>query len=165
VPKGRQPADPQTEQGPQVRRADGKNLGYRQAGEGRERRCSLVANAWVKRFLVAPTIFDNVRDEMGTPSMIFGPVVSVLPLRNSPKLPIAPIARRTAGRRRVDQRHRPRPIPLPEPVKAGTVWVSVITSWIRRRRSAVQNSGQGPKNGEAALEHYTETKTVTVKLG
>ena len=25
-------------------------------------------------------------------------------------------------------------------------------------------SGQGRENGEAALEHYTETKTVTVKL-
>jgi aldehyde dehydrogenase (NAD+) len=26
-------------------------------------------------------------------------------------------------------------------------------------------SGQGRENGEAALEHYTETKTVTIKLG
>ena len=26
-------------------------------------------------------------------------------------------------------------------------------------------SGQGRENGEAALEHYTEMKTVTVKLG
>ena len=26
-------------------------------------------------------------------------------------------------------------------------------------------SGHGRENGEAALEHYTETKTVTVKLG
>jgi acyl-CoA reductase-like NAD-dependent aldehyde dehydrogenase len=26
-------------------------------------------------------------------------------------------------------------------------------------------SGQGRENGESALEHYTELKTVTVKLG
>ena len=26
-------------------------------------------------------------------------------------------------------------------------------------------SGQGRENGEAALEHYTELKTVTIKLG
>jgi len=26
-------------------------------------------------------------------------------------------------------------------------------------------SGQGRENGEEVLEHYTETKTVTIKLG
>src|SRR5262249_35075997 len=51
-------------------------------------------------------------------------------------------------------------------VKAGTVWVNcyhiVDTT---TPFGGFKMSGQGRENGEAALEHYTETKTVTVKLG
>ena len=50
-------------------------------------------------------------------------------------------------------------------VKAGTVWVNcyhivdVTTPF-----GGFKMSGQGRENGEAALEHYTETKTVTIAL-
>ena len=51
-------------------------------------------------------------------------------------------------------------------VKAGTVWVNcyhVVET--TTPFGGFKMSGQGRENGEAALEHYTETKTVTVKLG
>jgi aldehyde dehydrogenase (NAD+) len=50
-------------------------------------------------------------------------------------------------------------------VKAGTVWVNcyhVVDT--TTPFGGFKMSGQGRENGEAALEHYTETKTVTVKL-
>ncbi len=51
-------------------------------------------------------------------------------------------------------------------VKAGTVWVNcyhVVDT--TTPFGGFKMSGQGRENGEAALEHYTETKTVTIKLG
>jgi aldehyde dehydrogenase (NAD+) len=50
-------------------------------------------------------------------------------------------------------------------VKAGTVWVNcyhiVDTT---TPFGGFKMSGQGRENGEEALDHYTETKTVTVNL-
>ena len=51
-------------------------------------------------------------------------------------------------------------------VKAGTVWVNcyhVVDT--TTPFGGFKMSGQGRENGEAALEHYTELKTVTIKLG
>ena len=51
-------------------------------------------------------------------------------------------------------------------VKAGTVWVNcyhVVDTCTPF--GGFKMSGQGRENGESALEHYTELKTVTVKLG
>ena len=51
-------------------------------------------------------------------------------------------------------------------MKSGTVWVNcyhVVDT--TTPFGGFKMSGQGRENGEAALEHYTETKTVTVKLG
>jgi aldehyde dehydrogenase (NAD+) len=51
-------------------------------------------------------------------------------------------------------------------VKAGTVWVNcyhVVDS--TTPFGGFKMSGHGRENGEAALEHYTELKTVTVQLG
>ena len=54
---------------------------------------------------------------------------------------------------------------MPERSKAGTVWVNcyhVVDT--TTPFGGFKMSGQGRENGEAALDHYTETKTVTVKL-
>ena len=51
-------------------------------------------------------------------------------------------------------------------VKAGTIWVNcyhVVDT--TTPFGGFKQSGQGRENGEAALEHYTESKTVTVNLG
>ena len=50
-------------------------------------------------------------------------------------------------------------------VKAGTVWVNcyhVVDA--TTPFGGFKMSGQGRENGESALEHYTELKTVTIKL-
>ena len=50
-------------------------------------------------------------------------------------------------------------------IKAGTVWVNcyhVVDT--TTPFGGFKMSGQGRENGEAVLDHYTELKTVTVKL-
>jgi aldehyde dehydrogenase (NAD+) len=117
-------------------------------------------------YFVEPTIFDGVKDEMTiAKDEIFGPVVSVLPFKNMDEL--IPRANNTmyglaaaVFTKNIDKAHT-----FAREVKAGTVWVNcyhVVDT--TTPFGGFKMSGQGRENGEAALEHYTETKTVTVKL-
>jgi aldehyde dehydrogenase (NAD+) len=163
------PLDPATEQGPQVSQEQlDKILGYVELGEkqGAKR---VVGGERVgdRGFYVEPTIFDDVKDEMAIArDEIFGPVVSVLPFRDLDE--VVPRANDTnyglaaaVWTKNIDKAHL-----FAEKVKAGTVWVNcyhVVDT--NTPFGGFKMSGQGRENGEAALEHYTEIKTVTVKLG
>jgi aldehyde dehydrogenase (NAD+) len=163
------PLDPATEQGPQVSQEQlDKILGYIDLGKTQGAKLlSGGHRVGSKGFFVEPTIFDNVTDSMAIArDEIFGPVVSVLSFKS-----IDEVARRandtTYGlaaaiwTKDIDKAHL-----FARRVQAGTVWVNcyhiVDTT---TPFGGFKMSGQGRENGEAALEHYTETKTVTVKLG
>ena len=116
---------------------------------------------------VEPTLFDNVKDEMTiAKDEIFGPVVTVLPFKSIDEV----IERANSTHyglaaaiwtKDLDKAHL-----YAKEVKAGTVWVNcyhVVDT--TTPFGGFKMSGQGRENGEAALEHYTETKTVTIKLG
>jgi aldehyde dehydrogenase (NAD+) len=170
--KGRKIGDPldvATEQGPQVSQEQmDKILGYVELGrkQGAELRVG-GRRAGDKGYFVEPTIFDNVRDDMAIArDEIFGPVVSVLPFRD-----VDEVIRRANSTyyglaaaiwtKDIDKAHL-----FAERVKAGTVWVNcyhVVDT--TTPFGGFKMSGQGRENGEAALEHYTEMKTVTIKLG
>jgi len=163
------PLDPSTEQGPQVSQEQmDKILGYVQRGQ-KEGATLLTGGQRFgnQGFFVEPTIFDNVKDDMAIArDEIFGPVVSVLPFRSVDEV----IGRANSTyyglaaaiwTRDIDKAHR-----FAREVKAGTVWVNcyhVVDT--TTPFGGFKMSGQGRENGEAALEHYTELKTVTVKLG
>jgi aldehyde dehydrogenase (NAD+) len=119
-----------------------------------------------KGFFVEPTIFDNVKDEMAiAKDEIFGPVVSVLPFKDMDE--VLPRANATnyglaaaIWTKDIDKAHT-----YAREVRAGTVWVNcyhVVDT--TTPFGGFKMSGQGRENGEAAIEHYTELKTVTVKL-
>jgi aldehyde dehydrogenase (NAD+) len=163
------PLDPSTEQGPQVSQEQmDKILHYCDLGQ--KQGATLLTGGQrhgKKGFFVEPTIFDNVRDDMAIArDEIFGPVVSVLPFRavdevidraNNTSYGLAA----AVWTRDVDKAHL-----FAKKVKAGTVWVNcyhVVEA--NTPFGGFKMSGQGRENGEAALEHYTELKTVTVKLG
>jgi len=162
------PLDPQTEQGPQVSQEQlDKILGYIEKGQ--KEGAKLVAGGQRRGkegFFVEPTIFDHVKDEMTiAKDEIFGPVVSVLPFDSFDEM--LDRANRThyglaaaIWTQDINKAHE-----YAKGVKAGTVWVNcyhiVDTT---TPFGGFKMSGQGRENGEAALEHYTETKTVTVKL-
>jgi len=163
------PLDPMTEQGPQVSQEQmDKILGYVQLGQ--KQGATLMTGGHRvgdKGFFVEPTIFDNVKDDMAiAKDEIFGPVVSVLPFKSLDE--VLPRANNTTyglaaaiWTKDIDKAHL-----FAKGVKAGTVWVNcyhVVDT--TTPFGGFKMSGQGRENGEAALEHYTEMKTVTVKLG
>jgi aldehyde dehydrogenase (NAD+) len=169
--KGRKigdPLDPTTEQGPQVSQEQlDKILGYVKLGEKQGATLMTGGQRVGKQgFFVEPTIFDNVKDDMAiAKDEIFGPVVSVLPFQSAEE--VIDRANRTfyglaaaVWTRDIDKAHL-----FAKQVKAGTVWVNcyhVVDT--NTPFGGFKMSGQGRENGEAALEHYTEMKTVTVKL-
>lgn len=161
--------DPATQQGPQISQEQlDKILGYLDLGTKQGAKVVAGGKRWGdKGFFVEPTIFDNVRDDMAiAKDEIFGPVVSVLPFKNMDEL--LPRANATnyglaaaIWTKDINKAHT-----YARVVKAGTVWVNcyhVVDT--TTPFGGFKMSGHGRENGEAALELYTEMKTVTVKLG
>ena len=160
--------DESTEQGPQVSQEQmDKILSYIELGNKEGATLMTGGQRYGKKgYFIEPTVFDNVRDDMAIArDEIFGPVVSVLPFNSYDEMIVR--ANNTmyglaAGvwTRDIDKAHR-----YARDVKAGTVWVNcyhVVDS--TTPFGGFKMSGQGRENGEAALEHYTEIKTVTIKL-
>jgi aldehyde dehydrogenase (NAD+) len=162
------PLDPTTEQGPQVSQEQmDKILGYVDLGQKQGAKLTVGGKrSGDKGYFVEPTIFDNVKDDMAiAKDEIFGPVVSVLPFKGIDEV-IERANRTTYGlaaavwTKDIDKAHR-----YAKEVKAGTVWVNcyhVVDT--TTPFGGFKMSGQGRENGEAVLDHYTEVKTVTVKL-
>jgi aldehyde dehydrogenase (NAD+) len=163
------PLEEATEQGPQVSQEQlDKILGYIDIGQKQGARL-VVGGQRVgsKGYFVSPTIFDGVKDEMTiAKDEIFGPVVGVLPFKTMEE--VVERANNTSyglaaavWTKNIDKAHL-----YAKAVKAGTVWVNcyhiVDTT---TPFGGFKQSGQGRENGEAVLDHYTEIKTVTVKLG
>ncbi len=163
------PLDEKTEQGPQVSQEQmDKILKY--CAIGQKQGATLLTGGQrhgSKGYFVEPTIFDNVQDNMDiAKDEIFGPVVSVLPFKSYDEM-INRANNTNYGlaaaiwTQDIDKAHR-----YAREVKAGTVWVNcyhVVDT--TTPFGGFKMSGQGRENGEAALDHYTEMKTVTIKLG
>ncbi|AGA30106.1 aldehyde dehydrogenase family protein [Singulisphaera acidiphila] len=163
------PLNPATEQGPQVSQEQlDKILHYVDLGQKQGAKLlSGGGRVGDRGFFVEPTIFDNVKDDMAIArDEIFGPVVSVLPFTG-----VDEVVERSNNTsyglaaaiwtKDIDKAHL-----FAKRVKAGTVWVNcyhVVDT--TTPFGGFKMSGQGRENGEAALEHYSEMKTVTVKLG
>jgi aldehyde dehydrogenase (NAD+) len=163
------PLEESTEQGPQVSQEQmDKILGY--IDQGQKAGAKLVTGGervGAKGYFVSPTIFDNVKDDMSiAKDEIFGPVVTVLPFKTMEE--VVERANNTpyglaaaVWTKNIDKAHL-----FAKQVKSGTVWVNcyhVVDT--TTPFGGFKMSGQGRENGEAALEHYTELKTVTVRLG
>ena len=163
------PLDDSTEQGPQVSKEQlDKILGYVEIGQKQGAKLVLGGNQFGDRgFFVTPTVFDNVRDDMAiAKDEIFGPVVSILPFKAMDEVVERPNntsygLAAAIWTKDIDKAHL-----YAKQVKAGTVWVNcyhVVDT--TTPFGGFKMSGQGRENGESALEHYTELKTVTIKLG
>nr|WP_238858267.1 betaine-aldehyde dehydrogenase [Faunimonas pinastri] len=167
------PMDPATQVGALISEDHmNKVLGYIDAGR-REGARAITGGGRVtdgllgKGFFVAPTVFDGCSDEMTiVREEIFGPVMTVLAFDDEDEV----IARANdtdfglaAGlfTRDLARGHR-----VIARLQAGTCWINHYNiTPIELPFGGVKQSGLGRENSRAAIEHYTQLKSVYVNLG
>ena len=127
----------------------------------------LTAGELAKGCFVAPTVFDDCHDDMDIVRQeIFGPVMSVLEFEDEDEV----IARANATdfglaagvfTNDLTRAHR-----VIAQLQAGTCWINHYNvTPIELPFGGVKLSGLGRENGRAALEHYTQLKSVYVAMG
>jgi len=162
------PFDPHTEQGPQIDHAQfSKIMKYVEQGVSEGAQCVAGGKrAFDQGYFIRPTVFSQVDDRMSIATdEIFGPVVSVLRFLSVEEL----VTRANhsfyglaAGvwTRDISKAHA-----LAHSIKAGTIWINCYNVVDPAAPfGGFKMSGIGRELGEKALENYTESKTVTVKL-
>jgi betaine-aldehyde dehydrogenase len=118
-------------------------------------------------FFVAPTVFDGCHDDMAiVREEIFGPVMSVLEFADEEEV----IARANATEfglaagvftNDLTRAHR-----VIAKLQAGTCWINHYNiTPIELPFGGVKMSGLGRENGRAAIEHYSQLKSVYVAMG
>jgi betaine-aldehyde dehydrogenase len=118
-------------------------------------------------FFVAPTVFEACTDDMAiVRDEIFGPVMAVLPFEDEDEvvrrandtpygLAAGVFTQNLARGHRVIAR-----------IEAGTCWINHYNvTPIELPFGGAKQSGLGRENGKAAVEHYTQLKSVYVNLG
>ena len=167
------PMDPQTQIGPLASEQHlHKVLGYIARGRAEGARVligghRITEGALGLGFFVAPTVFDQCRDEMSiVREEIFGPVMSVLAFEDEREV----IERANASEfglaagvftSDLTRAHR-----VIAQLQAGTCWINHYNiTPIELPFGGMKMSGLGRENGRAALEHYTQLKSVYVAMG
>lgn len=167
------PMDPQTQMGPLISEAHlDKVLGYVSAGREEGARlltggARLDEGAFARGWFMRPAIFADCADAMRiVREEIFGPVMSVLVFDSEEEavdrandtpygLAAGIMTRDLARAHRVAAR-----------VQAGTVWInSYNLTPVAMPFGGTKMSGIGRENGLAALDFYSERKSVYVNLG
>jgi betaine-aldehyde dehydrogenase len=166
------PLDPRTQVGALISRehmekvlgciARGRAEGARLVVGGQR----VVSGDLAKGFFVAPTVFDDCRDDMSIArDEIFGPVMSVLEFEDEDEV----IARANATEfglaaavftSEVTRAHR-----VIARLQAGTCWINHYNiTPVELPFGGMKASGLGRENGRAALEHYSQLKSVYVAM-
>jgi betaine-aldehyde dehydrogenase len=167
------PSDPATQVGalisePHMR----KVLSYIEQGvaEGARLVCGghrVVEGALAKGFFVAPTVFDGCQDTMAiVRGEIFGPVMSVLAFTQEDEAVSRANATEFGLSAGVFTRDLARAHRVIARLEAGTCWINHYNvTPIALPFGGAKRSGLGRENGRAAIEHYTQLKSVYVNLG
>ncbi|MDJ0696643.1 aldehyde dehydrogenase family protein [Mastigocoleus sp. MO_188.B34] len=162
------PFNPNTQQGPQVDKDQfDKVMSYIESGmrEGAKMLCG-GHQVGDRGFFIQPTVFADVKNEMKiAQEEIFGPVMSIIKFKDIDE--VIELANTTmyglaAGvwTQDITKAHA-----IANNVRAGTVWVNCYHVFDAAAPfGGFKQSGMGRELGEYCLEHYTEVKTVTVKL-
>jgi betaine-aldehyde dehydrogenase len=167
------PLDPATQMGPLVSAAQGERvMDYIAKGEAEGgwlltggKRVSM--QGFEGGFFVQPTVFAEVTDQMTIArEEIFGPVMSVLGFADEDEV----LARANATdfglaagvfTADLSRAHR-----LVAGLRAGTTWINTYNlTPVEAPFGGVKGSGIGRENGHAALEHYSQVKSVYVGTG
>jgi betaine-aldehyde dehydrogenase len=167
------PLDPATQVGALISKAHmEKVLGYIEAGRregatlltGGER---VTAGGLDRGFFVAPTVFDRCTDDMTIArEEVFGPVMSVLSFRDEEEVIRRANATEFGLAAGVFTRDLARAHRVIARLEAGTCWINQYNvTPIELPFGGYKLSGLGRENSKAAIEHYTQIKSVYVNLG
>jgi len=120
-----------------------------------------------KGFFVAPTVFDDCRDDMAiVREEIFGPVMAVLEFEDEEDVVARANATEFGLAAGVFTNDLTRGHRVIARLQAGTCWINHYNvTPVELPFGGVKLSGLGRENGRAALEHYTQLKSVYVAMG
>jgi betaine-aldehyde dehydrogenase len=166
------PLDPKTQVGALISPEHmGKVLGYIERGRTEGAKVLVGGNrvtdgALARGNFVEPTVFDGCGDDMAiVREEIFGPVMTVLSFAEEDEV----VARANATEyglaaglftRDLTRAHR-----VIARLEAGTCWINHYNvTPVELPFGGVKRSGLGRENGKAALEHYSQVKSVYVAL-
>ena len=162
------PFDPETTMGPLSSKEQFDRVrGYLDAGKEEGAIARIGGNVEAGNgFYVQPTIFDGVSNTMRIArEEIFGPVVSVIPFTNEDDAVLQGNDTSYGLAAAVWTRDLSRAHTVARRLKAGTVWVNnYLTIDPTLPFGGYKQSGIGRECGEHWYEHYTEQKSVLVKL-
>jgi len=159
----------ETFQGPQVSQLQfDRVMGY--IDEGKKEGATIETGGkrkGDKGYFIEPTIFSNVTEEMKIQKEeIFGPVCTISKFKS--KAEVIKIANSTTYglAAAVHTTNLNTAIEVANALRAGTVWVNTYNSlhW-QLPFGGYKESGMGRELGEAALDNYLQTKTVSIRLG
>jgi betaine-aldehyde dehydrogenase len=167
------PMDPATQVGALVSEQHmHKVLGYIARGRAEGARLAIggyrvTSGNLAKGYFVAPTVFDDCRDDMAiVREEIFGPVMSVLAFNDEGEVIERANATEFGLAAGVFTNDLTRGHRVIARLQAGTCWINHYNiTPIELPFGGVKMSGLGRENGRAALEHYTQLKSVYVAMG
>jgi betaine-aldehyde dehydrogenase len=167
------PMDPATQVGALVSEQHmQKVLGYIARGRAEGARLAVgghrvTSGALSNGYFVAPTVFDDCRDDMSiVREEIFGPVMSVLTFEDEREVIERANATEFGLAAGVFTNDLTRGHRVIARLQAGTCWINHYNiTPIELPFGGVKMSGLGRENGRAALEHYTQLKSVYVAMG
>ena len=167
------PMNPETQVGPLVSEQHmHKVLSYIDRGRAEGARIltggmRVTTGALKKGYFVAPTVFDDCRDDMSiVREEIFGPVMSVLEFEDEQEVIERANATEFGLAAGVFTNDLTRAHRVIARLQAGTCWINQYNvTPIELPFGGVKLSGLGRENGRAAIEHYTQLKSVYVAMG
>ena len=163
------PMDPETSFGPMVsKRQLDITLGYIEKGKAEGARLVYGGEAIDgKGFYMQPTVFADVTDDMTIArEEIFGPVMSVLDFTDEDDVMARANDTEFGLAAGVFTRDLTRAHRVAANFQAGTCYINTYNDApVEAPFGGMKNSGVGRENSKAAIEHYSQLKSVYVRMG
>jgi len=159
----------ETFQGPQVSQVQfDRIMSYIEHGKQSGAKVEIGGNRkGDKGFFIEPTIFSNVTEDMKiVQEEIFGPVCSISKFKTAEEAIKVGNSTTYGLAAAIHTKNLNTAIEVSHALKAGTVWVNQYNMLSHQLPfGGFKESGIGRELGEAALDNYTQTKTVSIRLG